>query len=221
MKQVGWAQVGSLLLQDSYLHHQRAWPGSWFHGGTVAPNRLVCTAGPFTRFFHHLEGGKLARLVYRKTLSAKQHCSHIVEAVRLVQLKLAKVRYWPVRARLCFQPAKDLGRVGLLYEQRAGRALEGVVVWVGVRPGETMAMQVLGGEECFKSLLFVGSSSRRWPVLRLGRLRLRPWLAPGFGGQVALWLVAGLKVEGWRLGSRQHGPRPGGQKVVYLLHQLV
>ena len=126
-----------------------------------------------------------------------------------------------MRARLCFQPAKDLGRVDLLYEQRAGRALEGVIVRVSVRPGETMAVQVLGGEESFKSLLLVGSPSRRWPVLRLGRLRLRPWLAPGFGGQVALWLVAGLKVEGWRLGSRQHGPRPVGQKVVDLFHQLV
>ena len=187
----------------------------------VGPAPGVCTAGPFARFFHNLEWGKLAGLVHSKALSAEQHCSHVVEAVRLVQLKPAKVRYRPMRARLCFQPAKDLGRVDLLYEQRADRALEGVVVRVGVRPGEAMAVQVLGGEESFKSLLLVGSPSRRWSILRLGWFRLRPWLAPGFGGQIALRLVAGFKVKGWRLSSRQHGPRPVGQEVVDLFDQLV
>ena len=70
--------------------------------------------------------------------------------------------------RLCFQPAEDLGRVYLLDEERAGRALQGVVVGVGVGPGKAVAVKVLGGQECLEPLLFVCSSSRRWPVLRLG-----------------------------------------------------
>ena len=142
------------------------------------------TASPFARLLYNLEGSKLAGLVHCKALGTEQHCSHVVEAVRLVQLKSVEVRDRPMRARLCFQPAKDLGRVDLLYEQRADRALEGVVVRVGVRPGEAMAVQVLRGEESFKSLLLVGSPTRRWSVLRLGRLSCRPRLAPGFEGQV-------------------------------------
>ena len=187
----------------------------------IGPAPGVCAAGPFALFFHNLERGKLAGLVYSKTLGAEQHCSHVVEVVRLVQLKLAKVRYWPVRARLCFQPAKDLIRVGLLYEQRADRALEGVVVGVGVRPGEAMAMQVLGSQEGFKPLLLVSSPSRRWSILRLGWSGFRPWLAPSFGGQIALRLVAGFDVKGWCLGSRQHRPRPVCQEVADLFNQLV
>ena len=156
----------------------------------------VCTAGPYTRLFHNLERSKLARLVYSKTLSAEQHCSHVVEAVRTVQLKLAKVRNRPVRTRLCLQSAKDLVRVSLLYEQRADRALKGVVVWVGVRPGEAVAMQVFGGQECLEPLFLICSPTRRWPVLRLGWFGLRSWLIPEFGGQVALRLMAGFNVEG-------------------------
>ena len=159
--------------------------------------------------------------MHSKTLGAEQHCSHVVEAARLVQLKSVEVRHRPMRARLCFQPAKDFGRVDLLYKQRADRALEGVVVRVGVRPGEAVAVQVLRGEQSFKSLLLVCSPSRRWSVLGLGRLSGRPRLASGLEGQVALRLVAGLKVKGWRLGSCQHGPRPVGQEVVYLFDQLV
>ena len=142
----------------------------------------MCTAGPYTRLFHNLERSKLARLVYSKTLSAEQHCSHVVEAVRTVQLKLAKVRNRPVRTRLCLQSAKDLIRVSLLYEQRADRALKGVVVWVGVRPGEAMAMQMFGGQKCLEPLFLICSPSRRWPVLRLGWFGLGSRLIPAFGG---------------------------------------
>ena len=154
----------------------------------------MCSAGSFTWFLHNFEGGELPGLVHSKAFGAQQHCTHVVERVRLVQLKLAKVGHRPMRAWLCLQPAEDLRRVDLLYKQRAGRTLEGVIVRVGVRPGETMAVQVLGGEESFEALLLVGSSPWRWPILRLGWSGLEPWLSPGFGGEVALRLVAGLKV---------------------------
>ena len=157
--------IGSLLLPFCPLCSQKGWPlpllrGEKSRGFEEIPLRPVgsapgvCTAGPFAGLFHHLERGKLARLVHGKTLSAEQHCSHVVEAVRLVQVELAEVRYWSVRTRLCFQPAKDLGRVYLLYKQRAGRALEGVVVWVGLGPGKAVAVQVFGGQECLEPLPF-------------------------------------------------------------------
>ena len=88
-----------------------------------------------------------------------------------MELKSAKVRHRPVCARLRLEPAKGLSRVYLLDVQGAGRALEGVVGGVGVRPGKTVTVQVLSGEECLQPLLLVGAPSRCWPMLSLGWLR--------------------------------------------------
>ena len=77
----------------------------------------VGTAGPCARLFYHLKRSKLAGLVHGIALSAEQHGSHVVEAVRLVQVELAEVRKRSVRALLCFQAAENLSRVCLLYEQ--------------------------------------------------------------------------------------------------------
>ena len=179
------------------------------------------SAGPFTRRFHNLGQGELTRLVHRKALGAQQDGTHVVKGVRLVELESAKVGHRPMCTRLRLEPAKGLCRVYLLDEKGAGRALEGVVGGVGVRPGKTVTVQVRSGEECLQPLLLVGASSRRGPVLSLGWLRFWQQLPLRFTRQVAPWLVARFEVKRGGFSTCQHCPRPACQEVGNFLDNLI
>ena len=159
--------------------------------------------------------------MHRKALGTQQDCTHVVEGVRLVKLKSAKVGHRPMCARLRLEPAKGLCRVYLLDEKGAGRALEGVIGGVGVRPDKTVAVKVLSGEECLQPLLLIGAPSRRGPMLRLGWLRLRQRLPLRFRRQVAPWLVARLEVKRGGFCTCQHCPRPACQEVGNFLDNFI
>ena len=107
----------------------------------------MSSAGSWTGLLNYLGQGKLAGFVHSKTLGAQKNRTHIVKRVRGVEPEPTDVLQRPVSTMLCLQPSKHLLWVDLLNEQRAYRALEGVVRRVGVGPGVPVPVHMLRSKE--------------------------------------------------------------------------